>query len=95
MEIKHQIDESKGMFYIEENGHRLAEMTYSKSGTSHLVIDHTGVSAALKGQGAGKQLVQAAVEYARAEHLKILPLCSFARGVFEKTPEYTDVLLYQ
>ncbi len=95
MEIKHQIDDSKGMFYIDENGSRLAEMTYSKSGTSHLVIIHTHVSPVLKGQGVGRQLVHAAVEYARAQHIKILPRCSFAKGVIDKTPEYADVLLHQ
>ncbi|MDD4051424.1 MAG: N-acetyltransferase, partial [candidate division Zixibacteria bacterium] len=56
MEIKHQFDGSKGAFFVEENGQRLAEMTYTRSGTSHIIIDHTGVSSALKGQGVGKLL---------------------------------------
>ena len=33
----------------------------------------------------------AAVESARKEGIKILPLCPFARSVFEKTPEFADV----
>ena len=45
-----------------------------------------------RGKNAGAQLVRAAVEWARAENVKLLPLCPFARSVFDKTPEYADVL---
>jgi predicted GNAT family acetyltransferase len=93
MEIKHQIDGSKGAFFVEENGNRLAEMTYTLSGTSHIVIEHTGVSSTLKGQGVGKLLVRAGVDYARKNGLKILPLCRFAKAEFDKTPEFADVRL--
>lgn len=82
----------KGAFIIKENNERLAEMTYSKAGDSLIIIDHTEVSDALRGKGAGKQLVTAAVDYARANQLKILPLCPFAKAVFDKTPEFSDVL---
>lgn len=92
MEIKHRLVGNKGLFFIEENGEMLAEMTYSKAGDTRIIIDHTEVSDKLKGKGAGKQLVAAAVEHARKNKLKVLPLCPFAAAVFEKTPEYNDVL---
>ncbi len=92
MDIQRIEHGSKGAFIIKVNNERLAEMTYSKAGDSLIIIDHTEVSDALRGKGAGKQLVSAAVEYARANHLKILPLCPFAKAVFDKTPEFTDVL---
>jgi predicted GNAT family acetyltransferase len=83
---------SKGAFLIRENNERLAEMTYSKAGDHLIIIDHTEVSDALRGKGAGKQLVTAAVNYAREKKIKILPLCPFAKAVFDKTPEFSDVL---
>ena len=83
---------SKGAFIIKENNQRLAEMTYSRAGDSLIIIDHTEVSDALRGKGAGKQLVSAAVNYAREKKIKILPLCPFARAVFDKTPAFSDVL---
>jgi len=83
---------NKGSFYIEESGTRLAVMTFSKAGNSLIIIDHTEVSNSLRGTGAGKQLVTSAVEYARKNNLKILPLCPFAKSVFDKTPEFADVL---
>ena len=92
MQIKHREIGSKGLFYIEVEGEKLAEMTYSKAGDSLIIIDHTEVSEKLKGQGAGKQLVQAAVSYAREHNIKILPLCPFAKAIFDKTPDYSDVL---
>lgn len=92
MEIKQKENGSKGSFYIEENGKVLAEMTYVKTGTDRIIIDHTEVSDALKGKSAGKQLLEKAVQFARDNQLKILPLCPFAASVFEKTPAYADVL---
>jgi uncharacterized protein len=92
MEIKHAQTDTKGVFYIGEKNKPLAEMTYSKAGAETMIIDHTQVADELKGQGAGKQLVTAAVEYARGNGIKIIPLCPFARSVFEKVKEFGDVL---
>lgn len=92
MEIKHDQTDSKGTFFIGEKDKPLAEMTYSKAGAETIIIDHTQVSDELKGQGAGKQLVTAAVKYARTNGIKIIPLCPFARSVFEKVKEFRDVL---
>jgi predicted GNAT family acetyltransferase len=57
-----------------------------------VTIDHTEVSDELKGKGAGKQLIAAVVEYVRKNNLKVLPLCTFAKSVFERVPEFQDVL---
>lgn len=92
MEIQHFHDASQGIFFVEADGERLAEMTYRMSGPAKLIIDHTEVSPKLAGKGIGRQLVAKAVDYARAAGLKILPLCPFAAAVFEKTEAYRDVL---
>ncbi|MDO1500714.1 GNAT family N-acetyltransferase [Winogradskyella maritima] len=91
MEIKHRNSESRGAFYVELNGEEVALMTYSNAGPEKIIIDHTEVSETLKGQGIGKKLVEASVQYARKHGKKILPLCPFANAVFKKTPEYDDV----
>ncbi|MEQ1588435.1 MAG: GNAT family N-acetyltransferase [Cyclobacteriaceae bacterium] len=74
MDIERIEHGSKGAFIIKVNNKRLAEMTYSKAGDKLIIIDHTEVSDALRGKGAGKQLVTAAVEYVRKNQIKILPL---------------------
>ena len=43
-------------------------------------------------KGYGKKMVTKAVEFAREKGIKILPLCPFAKSVFDKTPEFRDVL---
>lgn len=92
MEIKHKSTETKGAFYIEGLTSRLAEMSYVWAGTQTLIIDHTEVSPTLKGQGIGNQLTASLVQYAREKQIKVIPLCPFAKSVFDKTPEYRDVL---
>jgi predicted GNAT family acetyltransferase len=92
MNILHEDNGKKGAFYIEQEGERVAEMTYTWAGELMFIIDHTEVSDKLKGQGAGKKLVEAAVAFARKLRVKILPLCPFAKSVFGKMPEYEDVL---
>jgi hypothetical protein len=89
--IQHERSSHRGTFVWIEDGARLAALTYTVAGT-RVIIDHTQVDDRLRGTGAGKKLVQAAVEWARAENQKMIPLCPFARSVFDKTPEYADVL---
>ena len=90
--ILHVRADHKGAFVMEREGKRLAEMTYTTAGTRRIIIDHTNVDDALRGTGAGKKLVEAAVLGAREQKIKILPLCPFAKSVFDKTPAYADVL---
>lgn len=92
LQVQHEQPDHKGAFYIEQDGKRLAEMTYVMAGETSMIIDHTEVSDALRGQGAGAQLVAAGVALAREKGYKIRPLCPFAKSVFDKTPEYADVL---
>lgn len=92
MQIQHEDNGQKGSFYIELENERVAEMTYVWAGPNRFIIDHTEVSEVLKGKGAGKQLLEAVVAFARANGHKITPLCPFAKAQFDKTPEYADVL---
>lgn len=80
-----------GRYVTIVDGHE-AEMTYSRAGETRIIIDHTGVPEALKGQGVGKKLVEAAVNDARAENFKIIPLCPFAKATLDRTPEWQDVV---
>jgi predicted GNAT family acetyltransferase len=89
--IVHERRGQRGAFVIQREGRSLAEMTYSLGGTI-AIIDHTDIDAALRGTGAGARLVKAAVEWARAEKLQLMPLCPFAKSVFDKAPEFADVL---
>ena len=91
MDILHEDSGTKGRYYAVIEGHE-GEMTYSRASPQLIIIDHTGVPDALRGRGVGKALVQRAVEDARAEKRSIIALCPFAKGQFERHPEWQDVL---
>lgn len=91
-EVKNEEGESKGAYYIEVEGNKVAEMTYSVAGTDRIIIDHTEVSDAFRGKGLGDMMVRKAVENARSRQISIVPLCPFARSVFNREEELRDVL---
>ena len=89
-DIRHEGGERHGAFFIEREGRRVAELTYRMMGADAMV-DHTWVDPKLRGGGEAKSLVLAAVEWARKEHMKLVPVCSYVRTVFDRTPAYSDV----
>ena len=93
MQIENKKTGNKGSFYIEQDGETVAEMVYTMPSADKMIIEHTEVSEKLKGQNVGNKLVLHAVEYARANNIKIIPLCPFTNSVFKRKPEYGDVLL--
>jgi predicted GNAT family acetyltransferase len=92
MEIQQTNDTRRGYFEAIEDGKEAGKMTYTWAGDSKFIIDHTEVSPDFNGKGVGKKLVLAAVDYARANNVKIIPLCPFAKSVFDKVEEIRDVL---
>ncbi|MEP9372920.1 GNAT family N-acetyltransferase [Mesorhizobium sp. KR1-2] len=83
---------SKGRYVLRGPDGAEAEMTFTRIGEHRIIIDHTGVPDAFRGQGAGLRLVTRAVEDARASGVKIIPLCPFAASQFRRHPEWADVL---
>ncbi len=78
---------------MEINGAQEAKITYTYVGKDKIIIDHTEVSDKLRGQSVGYKLVKIAVDFARINSIKIIPLCPFATAVFKKKQDdYNDVL---
>jgi predicted GNAT family acetyltransferase len=92
MEIKQVVRGNKGFFIATDDGIEAGVMTYTPAGDDKIIIDHTEVNPAFAGKGVGKKLVMASVQYAREANVKILPLCTFTKGVFDKDKEIQDVL---
>jgi len=93
MKIQQEDNLVRGEFYIEIKGIREAKMTYTYAGTDKIIIDHTEVGGSLRGQKVGYKLVEASVFFLRDKKLKVIPLCPFAKSVFDKTSEFSDVLI--
>lgn len=92
MIINHHDNEKNGAFVAEEEGQEMGSMTYVWAGSDRFIIDHTEVGEAFGGRGVGRELLLAAVDFARQEKKKILPLCPFAKAQIQKAPELHDVL---
>ncbi len=92
LEVRHEERGEDGRFLVEGGGGPMAELHYRRSSPGIIVIDHTQVSDALRGRGVGKQLVDAAVAWARRTGVRCVPECTYARAVFDRYPELRDVL---
>jgi predicted GNAT family acetyltransferase len=92
MVVQRKQTDNKGMFYVEYEGEVHARMFYHMTAPNKMVIEHTEVDDELRGQNVGYQLVEAGVEYARQHNIKITVWCPFAKSVFNKKPDWHDVL---
>ncbi|WP_242342511.1 GNAT family N-acetyltransferase [Anaeromyxobacter terrae] len=93
LDVRHEEQGGRGAFYVEQGGRRVAELTYAGEGGGRAVIEHTEVSDVLRGQGVARKLVDAAVTWARASGTRIVPICPYARAVFDRDASLRDVLV--
>lgn len=80
----------KRRFEIEIEG-QYAIAEYILAG-ERIVFTHTEVPIAYEGQGLANKLAHYALEYARAHHLHVMPLCPYIAGYMKHHPEYQDLL---
>ena len=71
---------------------QVGEMTYSRPTPERMIIDHTRVFDGFEGKGIARQMVLAAVAFARANNRQIIPVCSYAQAFLTRTNEYKDIL---
>jgi uncharacterized protein len=57
-----------------------------------LVIYHTEVPEAFERHGLAARITKAALEFARAENLRVEPRCPYTAVYIQKHPEYSDLL---
>lgn len=81
--FEHDTNNQGGTFFILDNNQKAGEITYVWAGDDKFIIDHTQVYEDHSGKGYGRMLVKKAIEYAKSEGVKILPLCPYARKVME------------
>ncbi|SFN21520.1 hypothetical protein SAMN05421594_1529 [Chryseobacterium oleae] len=93
IEVKQNNDEKHGSFEAFIDGKQAGLMTYTWAGAERFIIDHTEVEEAYNGKGVGKEMLLAAVDFARKNNKKIIPLCPFAKASFQKSEELQDVLV--
>ena len=99
--IQHQETDKSGIFEAwmraTEEGAcsepmQVGEMTYQRPTPQRMIIDHTRVFEGFEGRGSARQMVLAAVNFARANNRHIIPVCSYAQAFLTRTDEYNDIL---
>lgn len=68
-----------------------AFMSYRLAGEV-MTLNHTETPVAARGRGIASQLVQGALDMARARGLKIVPRCPFVSAFIAQHPEYRDLM---
>lgn len=88
IEVRHNPEASR--FESEVDG-GIAFVTYTIDGDK-MTLTHTEVPKEAEGKGVAGNLVAAAVTYARAAKLRIVPKCPYAAGWMKRHREHDDVL---
>ncbi len=91
--ITHEPSDSKGRYVAHLLGHdEPAELTYSRTSSTLIIVDHTGVPDTLRGKGIGAALAAHVVAEARAGGFKIIPLCPFFKAQAARHSDWSDVV---
>lgn len=81
----------QGAFVVMDGEEQVAEMVL-KVDEQQLIVYHTEVAPQAEGKGLAKELLNTMVAYARANRLKVVPLCPYVHAQFKRHPEdFEDV----
>jgi predicted GNAT family acetyltransferase len=80
----------KSRFELDVAG-QIAFANYRRQGAT-LVIPHVEAPLPLRGTGAAGRLMQGVMEIARAEGLRVVPLCGYASAWIRRHKQYRDLL---
>jgi predicted GNAT family acetyltransferase len=83
-------EHGKSRFELDVDG-ALAFADYRRRGST-LLITHVEAAPPLRGTGAAGQLMEEVMAAARAEGLKITPLCSYAAAWIRRHRQHHDLL---
>ena len=92
IEIKQIESGTKGFFGAFNGDIEAGRITYTFAGKTGMILDHTEVNDAYRGQSIGKKILMNIVGFARENNIKIIPLCPFVKSVFDKMEEIRDLL---
>jgi predicted GNAT family acetyltransferase len=90
-DIAHEEGPTGGRYVVYLPDGSEAEMTYQRRDAATIVADHTGVPPQYRGKGIAEQLVERAMNDARASGGKIVPVCSYVAAQFRRHPEWADL----
>ncbi|MGH8154449.1 MAG: GNAT family N-acetyltransferase [Rhodanobacteraceae bacterium] len=88
MDIVHDADVHQ--FRIDAEGHRGVLDYRLRDGV--MTITHTAVPPPIGGHGVAAALTRAALDTARREGWRVVPVCSYAAAYLRRHPQFADLL---
>jgi|SRR5271170_6370875 len=88
LHVKH--NHGAQQFELAVDGHT-ARIAYHRA-PGLISLDHTEVPPPIEGQGVAAKLTQAALEFARAQQLRVVPACSYVAAFIAEHAEYQDLV---
>jgi predicted GNAT family acetyltransferase len=83
-------DEAAQRFELLVDGAR-ALLTYRRF-PDRILLLHTEVPQPFEGHGLAARLSRSALDFARTNHLRVVPLCPYVSSFIQKHPEYQDLV---
>jgi predicted GNAT family acetyltransferase len=89
-ELNLRVNAASTRLELEVEGH----IAFIESKLSHeiLFLIHTEVPPELEGKGVGSAIVKKALQYAKDNHYKIVPLCVFVQSYLKRHKEWDDIV---
>lgn len=72
-------------------GEHVAKLAFDQDGDT-IIYPHTEVPKELGGRGIAGKMAAHALDYARANNLRVVPQCPFVKKYIEDHPEYQDLV---
>ena len=69
---------------------QLSKLDYIQDG-KNFVITHVGVYPEHRGQGIAAKIVEAGLQYAKANSLRVIPMCSYAAAYIRRNPQHLEL----
>jgi predicted GNAT family acetyltransferase len=79
-----------GRFVMRGSSGIIGTLDFTGPRAGVLQINYVEVRPEARGAGLGRQLVEAAVHWARDHQLTVVPLCSYARSVIQADPSLRE-----
>jgi len=87
IEVTHNPAENRFEAWVEG---KLSKLDYSKNGDT-IMMTHVGVPVEFRGQGLAAAITKTALEYAKSNSLRVIPICPYVASYIRRNPQYTEL----
>ncbi len=91
METELKISKDSGKVVAVSDTEQVGQIDFVFEGNV-MVINHTVTFPGHEGKGIAGDMMEAANDYAVRHQLKVLPVCSYAWGWYQRHPQFKDIL---